>query len=151
MVERYPIGETEAASVEVRRHQRADTGYGGFSLCILLHEGQTLLRLPGHYGGVLAERLRAADTLLAEDIGAESRRVYRDEFLELTALDEDDEPRLALTTTARAPVRVALKLEREELQPLAALLEDAQSLVDTLRKGISLVPDFPPDRFADPA
>jgi hypothetical protein len=150
-VERYPIGETEAASVEVRRHQRADVGYGGFSVCILLHEGETLLRLPGHYGAVLAERLRAADGLLAEDAGGDGRRVYRDEFLELTALEEDDEPCLALTTTARAPVRIALKLARDELQPLAALLEEAQRVVDTLRQGISFVPDYPPDRFADPA
>ena len=150
-MERYPIGETDAASVEVRRHQRADFGYGGFSLCILLHEGQTLLRLPGHYGGVLAERLRAADTLLGDETDVDGRRVYRDEFLELTALEEDDESLLALTTTARAPVRVALKLARDELQPLASLLEEAQRVVDTLRQGISLVPDYPPDRFADPA
>ncbi len=41
-----------------------------------------------------------------------------------------------------------MRLAREDLRPLAELLESAHELVETLRRGISLVPDRLPEDFA---
>ena len=65
----------------------------------------------------------------------------------MTALARDDEESLALTSTARSPVRVTLEVPRDELDPLAALLDEAQRLIEELRQGIGLVPDSIPDPF----
>ena len=84
MDERYPIGETESVSVAVLRHDRAE-GYLRWSVAVGLRSGEATVHVPGHYPGVLAGRLRAADARFAA--GA---RLGRDEYLDLTALARED-------------------------------------------------------------
>jgi hypothetical protein len=72
-------------------------------------------------------------------------RVARDEYLDLTALARDGEETLALSSTARSPVRVTVEVSRGELVELALLLERAQELIEQLRQGLGLVPDSLPD------
>jgi hypothetical protein len=91
---------------------------------------------------VLADRIRGSAARFAP--GA---RLGRDEYLDLTALARDDEESLALTSTARSPVRVTLEVPRDELDPLAALLDEAQRLIEELRQGLGIVPDSVPDAF----
>jgi hypothetical protein len=138
--ERYPIGETESAVVVVLRHEREAPGYPQLSVAVSVRGGDATLLLPAHYAGVLAARLRSADARF--DARA---RLGRDEYLELTALDRDGDERLALSSTARSPLRVTIELPREELVPLAELLEEAADVVETLRQGISVVPDRLPE------
>src|SRR5207253_1843000 len=57
MDERYPVGATASCVVHVLRHGDAGDGYGSWSATIGLLGGEATLRLPGHYAGVLAERL----------------------------------------------------------------------------------------------
>ncbi|MHB8469367.1 MAG: hypothetical protein ACYDCH_06380, partial [Gaiellaceae bacterium] len=66
-------------------------------------------------------------------------------YLDLTALVRADEETLALSSTARSPVRVTIEVPRSELDPLAALLERAQGVIEELRQGVGLVPDSLPD------
>lgn len=143
-MESYPVGQSGGVSVEVRRDDHAEDGFAGFSVC--LEHGPTVLRLPGHYGSELAARFRDAEAELAEGL-AGARRTYRDEYLDLTAVAGDD-GELLLSSTARVPLRLSMRLPRRELLPLAALLEAAQDVVDTLRQGVSLVPDRLPEDFA---
>jgi hypothetical protein len=42
-------------------------------------------------------------------------------------------------------VRVTVEVPRDEVDELAALLTDAQTLIETLRQGLGLVPDSLPD------
>lgn len=142
-MERYPVGETDFALVEVHRHERPDAGAIEWTVTVLVQEGGALLRLPGHYAGVLAPRLADAAAALAGPRPA--RRVYRDEFLDLTAVERPGGLALAVTSTARYPFRVSLLVPEEAVEPLAGLLEQAAELVDTLRLGIALVPDRLPD------
>jgi hypothetical protein len=72
-------------------------------------------------------------------------RLARDEYLDLTALARDGEETLALSSTARSPVRVTVEVPRDELLDLASLLEQAQQLIEELRQGLGLVPDSLPD------
>ena len=141
MDERYPIGETESVSVAVLRHG-AGEGYAQWSVAVGLRGGEATVHVPGHYPAVLAGRVRAAAARFTP--GA---RLGRDEYLDLTALARADEESLALTSTARSPVRVTLEVPRDELDPLAALLDEAQRLIEELRQGIGLVPDSIPDPF----
>ena len=69
----------------------------------------------------------------------------RDEYLDLTALTREDEETLALSSTARSPVRVTVEVPRGELEDLAILLDSAQQLIEELRQGLGLVPDSLPD------
>jgi hypothetical protein len=140
MDERYPVGETESVSVAVLRHERRPEGYRRWSVAVGLHGGEATVHVPGHYPGVLAGRLRAAGTQFAP--GA---RLGRDEYLDLTALARHDDESVALSSTARSPVRVSVQVPRCELEPLAALLDDAQRLIEELRQGIGLVPDRLPE------
>ncbi len=140
MDERYPIGETESLAVAVLRHQRHDSGYPRWSAAIGLRGNEATVHVPGHYAGVLAERLRAADERFAPGL-----RLGRDEYLDLTALAREEEETLALTSTARSPLRVTLEVPREELAELAALLDHAQRLIEELRQGLGIVPDSLPD------
>jgi hypothetical protein len=96
--------------------------------------------VPGHYPGVLAERLGAA----AERFEP-GRRLARDEYLDVTALVTDDLETVALSSSARSPVRVTLEVPRDEVEELASLLADAQQLIETLRQGLGLVPDSLPE------
>jgi hypothetical protein len=96
--------------------------------------------VPGHYPGVLAPRVRAASEQFAPGM-----RLARDEYLDLTALARDGEETLALSSTARSPVRVTVEVPRAELVELAGLLEQAQQLIEELRQGLGLVPDSLPD------
>jgi hypothetical protein len=89
---------------------------------------------------VLAARVRAADATFAP--GA---RLGRDEYLDLTALARHGEQTLALSSTARSPVRVTIEVPRSELGELANLLEHAQRLIEELKQGLGLVPDSLPD------
>jgi len=57
----------------------------------------------------------------------------------------DGEETLALSSTARSPVRVTVEVPRAELGELATLLEHAQQLIEELRKGVGLIPDSLPD------
>ena len=56
-----------------------------------------------------------------------------------------DEETLAVSSTARSPVRVTLEVPRAELEPLAELLLAAQELIETLRQGLGMVPDSLPE------
>jgi len=140
MDERYPIGETTSVAVAVLRHERHDAGYPMWSASIGLRGGEATVSVPGHYPTVLAQRLRSADTQFAP--GA---RLGRDEYLDLTALTRDGEESLALSSTARSPVRLTVEVPRSEIEPLAQLLDHAQRLIEELRQGLGLVPDSLPD------
>ena len=63
----------------------------------------------------------------------------------MTALARDGEESLALSSTARSPVRVTVEVPRSEIEPLAQLLDHAQRLIEELRQGLGLVPDSLPD------
>jgi hypothetical protein len=141
MEERYPIGETESVSVAVLRHEPGE-GYRRWSVSVGLRSGEATLHVPGHYPGVLAGRLRAADVRFAP--GA---RLGRDEYLDLTAFAREDGETLALSSSARSPVRVTLEVPRVELDGLALLLDAAQQLIEELRQGLGAVPDSVPDAF----
>jgi hypothetical protein len=138
--ERYPVGVTPSCSVQVLRHEGDGAGYAGWSATIGLRSGEATIRVPGHYAGVLAERLRAA----AEGFEP-GRRLARDEYLDVTALPLDGVETLALSSTARSPVRVTIEVPRGEIDELAALLAEAQQLIETLRQGLGLVPDSLPE------
>jgi hypothetical protein len=140
--ERYPIGETDSVSVAVLRHERREAGYPMWSAAIATRGGEATVHIPGHYPGVLAQRLRQADARWAP--GAKLP-AGRDEYLELTALAREDEETLALSSTARSPVRVTVEVFRSELLELANLLDHAQGLIEELRQGLGLVPDSLPD------
>jgi hypothetical protein len=140
MDERYPIGVTESCAVAVLRRDGGGAGYGSWSATIGLRSGEATIRIPGHYAGVLAERLGAA----AERFEP-GRRLARDEYLDITALATDDVDTLALSSTARSPVRVTIEVPREEADELASLLAEAQQVIETLRQGLGLVPDSLPD------
>jgi hypothetical protein len=140
--ERYPIGETDTVAVAVLRHERREAGYPMWSAAIATRGGEATVHIPGHYPGVLAQRLRQADARWAP--GAKLP-AGRDEYLELTALVREDEETLALSSTARSPVRVTVEVYRSELLELASLLDHAQRLIDELRQGLGLVPDSLPD------
>jgi len=138
--ERYPIGDTESVAVAVLRHETREAGYPQWSAAIGLRGREATVHVPGHYPGVLAQRLRVANEKFAP--GA---RLGRDEYLDLTALTREGEESLALSSTARSPVRVTVEVPREELPDLAALLDRAQELIEELRQGLGLVPDSLPD------
>ena len=140
MDERYPIGETESVAVAVLRHETRDPGYPQWSCAIGRLGREATVHVPGHYPGVLAQRLRTANEKFAP--GA---RLGRDEYLDLTALTREDEESIAISSTARSPVRVTLEVPREEIADLAALLERAQALIEELKQGLGLVPDSLPD------
>ena len=142
MEERYPIGETDSVAVVVLRHERREAGYPMWSSAIATRGGEATILVPGHYAGVLAGRLRQANERFAA--GAKLP-AGRDEYLELTALVREDEETLALSSTARSPVRVTVEVPRSELGELANLLEHGQHLIDELRQGLGLVPDSLPD------
>jgi hypothetical protein len=140
MEERYPIGVTPSCSVAVLRHDGGGDGYTNWSATIGLRSGEATIRVPGHYAGVLAERLRAA----AERFEP-GRRLARDEYLDVTALVTDGVETLAVSSTARSPVRVTVEVPRGEAGELASLLTEAQRLIETLRQGLGLVPDSLPE------
>jgi hypothetical protein len=140
MDERYPVGVTASCAVAVLRHDGGGESYGSWSATIGLRSGEATLHVPGHYAGVLAERLGSA----AERFEP-GRRLARDEYLDVTALATDDVETLALSSTARSPVRVTIEVPRDEIEELAQLLADAQALIETLRQGLGLVPDSLPD------
>ena len=140
MEERYPIGETESVVVAVLRHDRHEPGYARWSVAVGLAGSGATVHVPGHYPGVLAQRIREADSRFAPGM-----RLARDEYLDLTALRRDGEESLALSSSARSPVRVTVEVPRDELAPLAALLDQAQALIEELRKGLGIVPDSLPD------
>ena len=140
MDERYPVGATASCAIAVLRHDGGGEGYGGWSATIGLRSGEATIRVPGHYAGVLAERLEAAAERFAP-----GRRLARDEYLDVTALATDDVETLALSSTARSPVRVTIEVPRGEIEELAWLLAEAQRLIDTLRQGLGLVPDSLPE------
>ena len=140
MEERYPIGSTLSCAVAVLRGGEGGEGYADWAATIGLRSGEATIRLPGHYPGSLAQRLRSAGERFAPGL-----RLARDEFLDVTALAAGDEETLALTSTARSPVRVTVEVPREEVDALAELLERAQGLIDALRQGLGLVPDSLPD------
>ena len=142
MEERYPIGETDSIAVAVLRHERRDPGYPMWSAAIGLRGREATVHVPGHYPGVLAQRLRQADARFAPGARLPAGR---DEYLDLTALVRDGEETLALSSTARSPVRVTVEVPRVELEPLADLLVAAQELIEELRQGLGLVPDSLPD------
>ena len=139
--ERYPIGDTDSATVAVLRHPDG-VGYRQWSAAFGLRGGEATIHVPGQYPGVLAARLRSASTRFAA--GA---RLGRDEFLDLTAIARDGDESLALSSSARVPVRVTVEVPRDEIEPLAALLDAAQQLIEELRQGLGLVPDSVPDAF----
>ncbi|HEY2354857.1 MAG TPA: hypothetical protein VGH79_08180 [Gaiellaceae bacterium] len=140
MDERYPIGVTSSCAVTVLRQDGAESGYGGWSAAVGLLGGEATVRVPGHYAGLLAETLRSADVRFAA--GA---RLSRDEYLDVTGLIVDGLEMVALSSTARSPVRVTVEVPRDELDDLAALLTRAQELIETLRQGLGLVPDSLPE------
>jgi hypothetical protein len=142
MEERYPIGDTDSIAVAVLRHETREAGYPQWSAAIGLRGREATVHVPGHYPGVLAQRLRQADERFRP--GAKLP-AGRDEYLELTALVRDGEETLALSSSARLPVRVSVEVPREELPDLAALLDRAQELIEELRQGLGLVPDSLPD------
>ena len=61
MDERYPIGDTDSVGVAVIRHERREPGYPMWSAAIATRGGEATVHGPGHYPGVLAQRLRQAD------------------------------------------------------------------------------------------
>jgi hypothetical protein len=126
--------------VAVLRHDDRGSGYGSWSATIGLRSGEATIRVPGHYAGVLAELLRSAAERFAP-----GQRLARDEYLDVTALSTDDVETLALSSTARSPVRVTVEVPRGEVEELASLLVEAQQLIDTLRQGLGLVPDSLPE------
>ena len=140
MEERYPVGVTPSCAVHVLRHDGEGAGYASWSTTIALRGGEATIRIPGHYAGVLAERLGAA----AERFEP-GRRLARDEYLDMTALVTDDVQTLALSSTARSPVRVTIEVPRGEIDELGSLLAEAQRLIETLRQGLGLVPDSLPE------
>ena len=140
MDERYPIGVTDSCAVAVLRHDGRDDVYGSWSVTIGLRSGEATIRVPGHYAGVLAERLATATERFEP-----GSRLARDEYLDVTALATDDAETLALSSTARSPVRVTVEVPREEADELASLLAEAQQLIETLRQGLGLVPDSLPE------
>ncbi|HEU5215090.1 MAG TPA: hypothetical protein VFU30_06085 [Gaiellaceae bacterium] len=140
MDERYPVGVTSSCAVHVLRHDGGGAGYAGWSATIGLRSGEATIRIPGHYAGVLAERLRGA-----ADRFEPGRRLARDEYLDVTAVATDDGETVALSSTARSPVRVTIEVPREEIDELATLLAEAQQLIETLRQGLGLVPDSLPE------
>jgi hypothetical protein len=148
MEERYPIGATDHVSVTVHRDERA-TGYGQWAVAVRLPSAEATLRLPGHYADELAARLRAAETRVADGAPRHPVRLSRDEFLDVSVYRRDDgEDVLALTSSARSPLRVTLELPLEGIEPLALLLDRAHELVETLRRGVGLVPDTLPESLA---
>jgi hypothetical protein len=140
MEERYPVGVTTSCAVAVLRHAGDEAGYASWSATIGLRSGEATIHVPGHYAGVLAERLAAAGERFVP-----GRRLARDEYLDVTALSTDEIETLALSSTARSPVRVTVELPRGEVEELATLLADAQRLIETLRQGLGLVPDSLPE------
>jgi hypothetical protein len=140
MEERYPVGVTPSCTVHVLRQEGDAAGYASWSATIGLRSGEATIRIPGHYAGVLAQRLGAA----AERFEP-GRRLARDEYLDMTALATDDVETLALSSTARSPVRVTIEVPRGEIEDLGLLLAEAQRLIETLRQGLGLVPDSLPD------
>ncbi len=140
MDERYPIGVTESCAVHVLRHDGGASGYAGWSATVGLRSGEATIRVPGHYAGVLAERLAAATERFMP-----GRRLARDEYLDVTALVTEGAETVALSSTARSPVRVTIEVPREEIDELASLLAEAQQLIETLRQGLGLVPDSLPE------
>ncbi len=140
MDERYPIGETDSVAVAVLRHDRRDGAYSEWSASIGLRGGEGTVHVPGHYPGVLAQRLRNADERFTP-----GGRSGRDEYLDLTALARDGDESLAISSSARSPVRVTIEVPRGELGELANLLDHAQHLIEELRQGLGLVPDSLPD------
>jgi len=142
MNERYPIGETDSIGVAVLRHDAREPGYPQWSVALTTSGGEATVHVPGHYPGVLALRLRQADARFAP--GAKLP-AGRDEFLDLTALVRDGGETLALSSTPRSPVRVSIEVPRDELQSLADVLSEAQTLIEELRQGLGLVPDVIPD------
>ena len=142
MEERYPIGATGSVVVSVLRHEGPAAGYGMWSASIGLESGEATVHVPGHYPAVLAGRLRAADARFAP--GA---RLGRDEYLDVTGLARDGLESIALSSSARSPVRVTVEVPREELAALAELLDKSQQLIEELRQGLGLVPDSVPDAF----
>jgi hypothetical protein len=140
MEERYPVGVTPSCTVHVLRHDGDGAVYANWSATIGLRSGEATIRIPGHYAGVLAERLGVA----AERFEP-GRRLARDEYLDMTALATDDVQTLALSSTARSPVRVTIEVPRGEIDELGSLLAEAQKLIETLRQGLGLVPDSLPD------
>ncbi|HZT94507.1 MAG TPA: hypothetical protein VE985_08530 [Gaiellaceae bacterium] len=140
MEERYPVGITPSCAVHVLRHEGGGEGYGSWSATIGLRSGEATIRVPGHYAGVLAERLRAAAEAFVP-----GRRLARDEYLDVTAIAVDGVETLALSSTARSPVRVTIEVPRGEIDDLSSLLAEAQQLIETLRQGLGLVPDSLPE------
>jgi hypothetical protein len=140
MEERYPIGVTASCAVTVLRQDGAESGYGGWSAAIGLLSGEATVRVPGHYAGLLGDVLRGADERFTP--GA---RLARDEYLDVTGLIANGLETVALSSTARSPVRVTVEVPRDELEDLAALLVRAQELIETLRQGLGLVPDSLPE------
>ncbi len=142
MEERYPIGETYSVAISVLRHENREAGYPMWSASIATRGGEATVHVPGHYPGVLATRLRLADERF---VPGAKLPAGRDEYLELTALVREDEETLALSSSARSPVRVTVEVLRSELHELANLLDHAQQLIEELRLGVGLVPDSLPD------
>ena len=142
MDERYPIGATGSVVVSVLRHEQQAAGYGMWSASIGLESGEATVHVPGHYPGVLAQRLRQANERF---VAGAKLPAGRDEYLDLTALARHGEQTLALSSTARSPVRVTVEVPRSELGELANLLEHAQRLIEELKQGLGLVPDSLPD------
>jgi hypothetical protein len=140
MEERYPVGATASCVVSVLRHDDGGDGYGSWSATVGLRSGEATIRVPGHYAGVLAERLGAVPARFEP-----GRRLARDEYLDITALATDDVETIGLSSTARSPVRVTVEVPLEEADELASLLADAQRLIDTLRQGLGMVPDSLPE------
>ena len=140
MEERYPVGVTESCAVHVLRRDGDGSGYSAWSATIGLRSGEATVHVPGHYAGVLAERLGSAAERFAP-----GRRLARDEYLDVTAISTDDVDTIALSSTARSPVRVTVEVPRDEVDELAALLAEAQRLIETLRQGPGLVPDSLPE------
>jgi hypothetical protein len=140
MEERYPVGFTPSCAVHVLRRDDVEGGYGSWSASIGLRSGEATIRVPGHYAGVLAERLG-----MAAERFEPGRRLARDEYLDVTALATDDVETIGLSSTARSPVRVTVEVPLDEVDELASLLAEAQRLIETLRKGLGLVPDSLPE------
>lgn len=140
MEERYPVGLTDSCTVHVLRHEGDAAGYASWSATIGLRSGEATIHVPGHYAGVLAERLGTATERFES-----GRRLARDEYLDVTAISTDGVDTVALSSTARSPVRVTVEVPRDETDELASLLAEAQRLIETLRQGLGLVPDSLPE------
>jgi hypothetical protein len=139
--ERYPIGDTDSVGVAVIRHERREPGYPMWSAAIATRGGEATVHVPGHYPGVLAQRLRQADERW---LPGAKLPAGRDEYLDLTAIVRGDEETLALSSTPRSPVRVTVEVPRHELPALADVLTRAQELIEELRSP-GLIPDVIPD------